>query len=247
MLIGRGITKKFGGLVALSNLDFEVREKEVVGLIGPNGSGKTTLFNVVSGFYRPDEGVLTFQGTRIDGRKPYQIAKMGVGRTFQIVKPLLAMTVLENVSVGVLYGREGERDLKKALDKSEEMIHFTGLDRRIHVRAASLALAERKRLEIARALATKPEILLLDEVFAGLNPMEIEEAIALVKKIQDRYGITIFIIEHVMKAIMKTCGRIIVIHQGRRLPKEPPRKWWGIPESSRPIWEMLRVSELNVS
>ena len=230
MLIGKGITKKFGGLVALSNMDFEVGEKEVVGLIGPNGSGKTTLFNVISGFHPPDGGTLTFQGQRMDGRKPYEIAKMGVGRTFQIVKPLLAMTVLENVSVGVLYGREGVMDMKKARQRSEEMIHFTGLDRRMHVRAANLALADRKRLEIARALATKPEILLLDEVFAGLNPTEIEEAIGLVKKIQERYGIAIFIIEHVMKAIMRTCGRIIVIHQGEKIAEGTPPEVVGNPQ-----------------
>jgi branched-chain amino acid transport system ATP-binding protein len=230
MLVGKGITKRFGGLVALSNLDFEVGEKEVVGLIGPNGSGKTTLFNVISGFHRPDEGTLTFRGKRMDGRKPYEVAKMGVGRTFQIVKPLLAMTVLENVSVGVLYGREGGMDMKKARQGSEEMIHFTGLDGRMHVRAANLALADRKRLEIARALATQPEILLLDEVFAGLNPTEIEEAIGLVKKIQQRYGIAIFIIEHVMKAIMRTCGRIIVIHQGEKIAEGSPREVVGNPQ-----------------
>ncbi len=230
MLVGKGITKKFGGLVALSNLDFEVGEREVVGLIGPNGSGKTTLFNVISGFHRPDEGALTFRGKRMDGRKPYEIAKMGVGRTFQIVKPLLAMTVLENVSVGVLYGREGGMDMKKARQRSEEMIRFTGLDKRMHVRAADLALADRKRLEIARALATKPEILLLDEVFAGLNPTEIEEAIGLVKRIQGQYGIAIFIIEHVMKAILRTCGKIIVIHQGEKIAEGSPQEVVGNPQ-----------------
>jgi branched-chain amino acid transport system ATP-binding protein len=227
MLIGKGITKKFGGLVALSNLDFEVKEGEVVGLIGPNGSGKTTLFNVISGFYRPNAGTLAFQGKRIDGCKPYEIAKMGVGRTFQIVKPLLAMTVLENVTVGVLYGRQGEMEMKKARQKSEELIHFTGLHKKMNVRAANLALPDRKRLEIARTLATKPEILLLDEVFAGLNQAEIEEAIGLVKGIQERYKITIFIIEHVMKAIMKTCGRIIVIHQGEKIAEGTPQEVVG--------------------
>jgi branched-chain amino acid transport system ATP-binding protein len=224
MLVGKGITKKFGGLVALSNLDFVVGEKEVVGLIGPNGSGKTTLFNVISGFYRPEGGTLSFKGRRIDGSKPYEIARMGVGRTFQIVKPLLAMTVLENVSVGALYGRQGVRGMKKALEKSEELIHFTGLEKRKDIRAANLALADRKRLEIARALATKPEILLLDEVFAGLNSTEIEEAIGLVQKIQERFGITILIIEHVMKAIMRTCGRIVVIHQGVKIAEGTPQE-----------------------
>jgi branched-chain amino acid transport system ATP-binding protein len=155
---------------------------------------------------------------------------MGVGRTFQIVKPLLAMTVLENVSVGALYGRQGEREMKKALEKSEELIHFTGLEKRKDTRAANLALADRKRLEIARALATKPEILLLDEVFAGLNSTEIEEAIGLVKKIQERFGITILIIEHVMKAIMRTCGRIVVIHQGVKIAEGTPQEVVGNPQ-----------------
>jgi len=224
MLVGKGISKRFGGLEALSRLDFEVKEGEVVGLIGPNGSGKTTLFNVISGFYRPNEGILTFKGERIDGRRPYEIAKMGIGRTFQIVKPLLAMTVLENVAVGVLYGRQGEMDMKRALEKSEEIIHFSGLEKKIHVRAANLAMVDRKRLEIARAMATRPEILLLDEVFAGLNPTELGEAIELVQGIQNRYGVTIFIIEHVMKAIMKTCRRIIVIHQGMKIAEGTPQE-----------------------
>ena len=222
MLSGKGITKKFGGLVAISALDFEVRKGEVVGLIGPNGSGKTTLFNVISGFYRPTEGSLTFAGKRIDGLKPYEIARLGVGRTFQIVKPLLAMTVLENVAVGVLYGRTGVGDMRTALEKAEEMIRFMGLERKAHTRAGNLALADRKRLEVARAMATAPQILLLDEVFAGLNPAEIEEAIGLVKGIQERFGVTVFIIEHVMKAIVRTCGRIIAIHQGEKIAEGTP-------------------------
>ncbi len=222
MLTGRGITKRFGGLVALSGLDFDVKKGEVVGLIGPNGSGKTTLFNVISGFYRPTEGSLTFEGKRIDGLRPYEVAKMGVGRTFQIVKPLLGMTVLENVAVGVLYGRTGVRDMGRALEKSREMIRFAGLEKKAHVRAVSLALADRKRLEIARALATSPEIILLDEVFAGLNPAEIDESIGLVQGIRERYGVTVFIIEHVMKAIMRTCGRIIAIHQGEKIAEGTP-------------------------
>ena len=227
MLIGKGITKRFGGLIALSDLDFEVHQGEVVGLIGPNGSGKTTLFNIISGLLRPDGGTLFLKGKRIDGHKPYEIAKMGMGRTFQIVKPLLAMTVLENVAVGVLYGRQGETEMKRALEKSEEIIRFTGLEKKMQVRAGNLALADRKRLEIARSMATRPEILLLDEVFAGLNQAEIEEAIALVKEIQVRYRVTIFIIEHVMKAIMRTCGRIMVIHQGEKIAEGSPREVVG--------------------
>jgi branched-chain amino acid transport system ATP-binding protein len=222
MLRGEKITKRFGGLVAVSRLDFEIREGEVVGLIGPNGSGKTTLFNVISGLYRPEEGSLLFKGRRIDGRKPYEVSKMGVGRTFQIVKPLLTMTVLENIAIGALYGREGVRDMKSALAKSEEILHFTGLEKRKDVLAENLKLADRKRLEIARAMATRPQLLLLDEVFAGLNETEIDEAIRLVKGIQEKFGTTIFIIEHVLKAIMKTCGRVIVINFGEKIAEGTP-------------------------
>jgi len=224
MLKGEGITKRFGGLVAVSRLDFEIRKGEVVGLIGPNGSGKTTLFNVISGLYKPEEGKLTFRGERIDGRKPYEVSKMGIGRTFQIVKPLLNMTVLENIAIGALYGREGVRDMESALKKSEEILHFTGLEKRKDVLAENLKLADRKRLEIARAMATRPEILLLDEVFAGLNETEINEAIRLVKGIQQKYGTTLFIIEHVLKAIMKTCGRVMVIHFGEKIAEGTPEE-----------------------
>ena len=224
MLKGEGITKRFGGLVAVSRLDFEIREGEVVGLIGPNGSGKTTLFNVISGLYKPEEGKLTFRGKRIDGRKPYEVSKMGIGRTFQIVKPLLNMTVMENIAIGALYGREGVRNMESALQKSEEILHFTGLEKRKDVLAENLKLADRKRLEIARAMATRPEILLLDEVFAGLNETEVNEAIRLVKGIQQKYGTTLFIIEHVLKAIMKTCGRVMVIHFGEKIAEGTPEE-----------------------
>jgi branched-chain amino acid transport system ATP-binding protein len=224
MLQGEKITKRFGGLVAVSRLDFEIGEGEVVGLIGPNGSGKTTLFNVISGLYTPEEGTLTFRGRRIEGRKPYEVSKMGIGRTFQIVKPLLTMTVLENIAIGALYGREGARDMKGALAKSEEILRFTGLEKRRDVLAENLKLADRKRLEIARAMATRPEILLLDEVFAGLNETEIDEAIRLVEGIQQKFGTTIFIIEHVLKAIMKTCGRVIVINFGEKIAEGTPEE-----------------------
>ena len=224
MLQGEKITKRFGGLVAVSRLDFEIGEGEVVGLIGPNGSGKTSLFNVISGLYTPEEGTLTFRGRRIEGRKPYEVSKMGIGRTFQIVKPLLTMTVLENIAIGALYGREGARDMKSALAKSEEILRFTGLEKRRDVLAENLKLADRKRLEIARAMATRPEILLLDEVFAGLNETEIDEAIRLVKGIQQKFGTTIFIIEHVLKAIMKTCGRVIVINFGEKIAEGTPEE-----------------------
>jgi branched-chain amino acid transport system ATP-binding protein len=224
MLRGEKITKRFGGLVAVSRLDFEIREGEVVGLIGPNGSGKTTLFNVISGLYKPEEGTLTFRGKRIEGRKPYEVSKMGIGRTFQIVKPLLNMTVLENIAIGSLYGREGVRDMASALRNSEEILYFTGLENRKDMLAENLKLADRKRLEIARAMATRPEILLLDEVFAGLNETEVNEAIRLVKGIRQKYQMTLFIIEHVLKAIMKTCDRVMVIHFGQKIAEGMPEE-----------------------
>ncbi len=224
MLQGEKITKRFGGLVALSRLDFRVAEGEVVGLIGPNGSGKTTLFNIISGLYKPEEGSLTFRGIRIEGRKPYELSRMGIGRTFQVVKPLLNMTVLENIAVGALYGREGARDMKSALVRSEEILHFTGLEKRKDTLAGNLKLADRKRLEMARALATRPEILLLDEVFAGLNEAEIDQAVRLVGEIRRKFGTTIFMIEHVLKAIMKTCGRVIVINFGEKIAEGSPEE-----------------------
>lgn len=224
MLKGFKVTKRFGGLVAISQLDFEVEQGKVVGLIGPNGSGKTTLFNLISGFYPPDEGVITFRGRKINGCPPYEIAKMGVARTFQIVRPLLNMTARENVTMGVLYGRYNESSIPKAQKKAEEILHLTGLAEKQDILAEKLSLAERKRLEIARALATYPEILLLDEVFAGLNSVEVEEGVALVKRLQKEYGLTIFIIEHVMKAIMKTCEKIIAIHYGQKIAEGTPEE-----------------------
>lgn len=224
MLRGEGVTKRFGGLLALQGLDFELRKGEIVGLIGPNGSGKTTLFDVVSGFHLPDRGAVFLSGKRIDGLKPYRIAKLGIGRTFQIVRPLAHLTALENVAIGVLYGRMGGRNMQKARVRALEVLDFTGLRARSGEIAANLSLAERKRLEVARALATQPDVLLLDEVFAGLNQVEIEEGIDLVGRIQKSYGITIFMIEHVMKAIMRTCHRIIAIHHGEKIAEGSPEK-----------------------
>jgi branched-chain amino acid transport system ATP-binding protein len=216
MLQGMNITKRFGGLVALSNLDFEVGEGTIVGLIGPNGSGKTTLFNLISGFERPEEGRIYFNGKEITSLKPYQIAKLGIARTFQIVRPLKEMTVLENVATGILYGREKE-DIEEARGDARELLRFTGLDLKKDVHAGLLKLADRKRLEVTRALGIGPKLLLLDEVFAGLNQREIDEAIHLIFRIRKEMDITIFMIEHVMKAIMKTCDRIIAIHFGTKV------------------------------
>jgi branched-chain amino acid transport system ATP-binding protein len=213
MLEGTNITKRFGGLVAISNLTFEVEQGSIVGLIGPNGSGKTTLFNLISGFYRPEEGRLRFNGREITRLKPYQVAGLGIARTFQIVRPLKELTALDNVAIGILYG-EGRTGMEEARGKAMDLLRFTGMDSKKDFRAGSLKLADRKRLEVTRALGICPQLLLLDEVFAGLNQKEIDEAVDLIFRIRDEMNITLFMIEHVMKAIMKACDRIIAIHFG---------------------------------
>jgi branched-chain amino acid transport system ATP-binding protein len=223
MLEGKNITKKFGGLLALNDLSFRIENDEIVGLIGPNGSGKTTLFNTISGLYKPDSGSLIMKDKDITKWKPYQIARLGLGRTFQIVQPFEEMTVLQNVAIGNLYGT-GEMDIKKASGTAREILHFVGSRADENALASELTLAERKKLEIARALATKPDLLLLDEVFAGLNETEIKEAIALIFKIRDSMKITIFMVEHVLTAIMKTCSRVIVLNYGQKLAEGSPQE-----------------------
>jgi branched-chain amino acid transport system ATP-binding protein len=223
MLEGKNITKKFGGLLALNDLSFRIENDEIVGLIGPNGSGKTTLFNTISGLYKPDSGSLIMKDKDITKWKPYQIARLGLGRTFQIVQPFEEMTVLQNVAIGNLYGT-GAMDIKKASKTAREILQFVGARSDENAMASELTLAERKKLEIARALATKPDLLLLDEVFAGLNETEIKEAIALIFKIRDSMRITIFMVEHVLTAIMKTCSRVIVLNYGQKLAEGSPQK-----------------------
>jgi len=216
-----GVTKRFGGLIALSNIEFQVEKGSIFGLIGPNGSGKTTLFNLVSGFYRPEEGKILFNGVEITRLQPFEIAGLGIARTFQIVRPLKELTVLDNVATGVLYGA-GVRELEAARGEALDLLRFTGLYAKKDVHAGRLKLADRKRLEVTRALAIRPQLLLLDEVFAGLNQKEIEEAIELIFRIKRERGITIFMIEHVMKAIMKACDRIMAIHFGIKVTEGTP-------------------------
>src|SRR5512139_1213602 len=229
MLEGTRITKRFGGLVALSALDFEVEEGSIIGLIGPKGSGKTTLFNLISGFLRPDEGRIRLEGQDITHLRPYQIARLGIARTFQIVRPLKEMSVLENVATGILYGK-GKGDLGSGRNEAMELLRFTGLESKKDIHAGLLKLADRKRLEVARALGIGPRILLLDEVFAGLNQREIDEAIRLIFRIRQEMKITIFMIEHVMKAIMRACDRIIAIHFGVKMADGPPAEVANAPK-----------------
>jgi branched-chain amino acid transport system ATP-binding protein len=224
MLVGTQVSKRFGGVVALADVDFCVQSGEIVGLIGPNGSGKTTLFNVISGLYTPDSGSIVLEGHPINGLPPHRIAAMGIGRTFQIVRPLMDSSLCENVATAVLYGREGIRNIKAARRKALEILDFTGLEAKAHQMPSQLALEDRKRLEVARALGSCPKLLLLDEVYAGLNPSEIKAAIELTFRIKEQFGATIFMIEHVMKAIMETCSRVIALHHGVKIADGSPRE-----------------------
>ena len=224
MLEGIGVVRRFGGLTAVNQFDFRVEKGRIVGLIGPNGSGKSTLFNVITGFYPADAGRIFFQGEEITRRKTHEIARLGIGRTFQLVRPLLGMTVLENVATAVLYGRDQEGSMAKARGRALELLRFLRLDEKRDLPASGLVAAERKRLEIARALAIRPSLILLDETFSGLSETEVRESIGLIFKIRNELGITVFLIEHVMKAVMETCEKIIVIHYGVKLAEGSPEE-----------------------
>ena len=223
ILEGEGVTKNFGGLTAISNVDFHVEQGEIVGLIGPNGAGKTTLFNLISAALVPKPGVIRFKGEKISGLKPHQICRAGVARTFQSVKVFGNIPVLGNVLLGSLFGRSARMSSVDAAREAMESLEFVGLSAVRAIPAKDITLANQKRLEVARALATKPELLLLDELIAGLNPTETTEAMELVTKIRDK-GITIFMIEHVMKAIMGICDRLIVLHHGEKIAEGTPQQ-----------------------
>jgi branched-chain amino acid transport system ATP-binding protein len=223
ILEGKAVTKYFGGLAAVSNVDFHVDQGEVVGLIGPNGAGKTTLFNLISAALKPKPGIIIFKDKNITGMKPHQICRMGVARTFQTVKVFSNLPVLQNVMLGSYFGTKSRLSSSGAATEAEEALEFVGLSAVKGVPSKGLTLANQKRLEVARALATKPELLLLDELMAGLTPTEVAQAMELVKKIRDR-GITIVMIEHVMKAIMSVCDRIIVLHHGQKIAEGTPQE-----------------------
>lgn len=222
ILQARRVTKHFGGLAAVSLVDFDLHEGEILGLIGPNGSGKTTLVNVIPGTLPYSDGDVLYRGRSIRGLPAYEIGRLGLSRTFQVVKPFRNLTVLQNVMVGALFGaRGGARELASARRQAEEVLEFVGLAHRARAPAEGLNVPERKRMELARALAMRPTVLFLDEVMAGLNPVEIDEAVQLIKRIRDR-GITLVVIEHVMKAIRNVSDRIMVFHHGEKLTEGSP-------------------------
>ncbi len=214
------ISKRFGGLQALTNVTFDLPEGQILGLIGPNGAGKTTLFNVLDGIYRPETGRVIFRDKDVTGAKSYDLAHMGMARTHQIVKPLNELTVRENAMVGACFGREGH-GLGEAARIADEVLKFVGLAARASETARSLNVAQKKRLEMARALAAHPHLLLLDEVLAGLNPSEISGMIRTIQEIREQ-GVTIIMIEHVMKAMMNLSDRIIVLDYGRQIAEGRP-------------------------
>ncbi|HNP84597.1 MAG: ABC transporter ATP-binding protein [Chloroflexi bacterium SZAS-1] len=214
------ISKSFGGLQALSNISFAVPEGQIMGLLGPNGAGKTTLFNVINGVYAPSQGHVIFRGHDLKGLKPYHIARMGMARTHQIVRPLKDLTVRENVMVGACFGREGH-NLAEAAQIADDIMQFVGLAERARQLAGSLNVAQKKRLELARALAARPHLLLLDEVLAGLNPAEIATMVETIRRIRDQ-GVTIIMIEHVMHATMKLCDQLVVLDYGKQLAAGTP-------------------------
>ncbi len=214
------VSKRFGGLQALLDINFDLPEGQILGLIGPNGAGKTTLFNVINGVYPPEEGRVIFRGKDITGWQSYDVARVGLARTHQIVRPLNELSVLDNVMVGACFGHEGY-GLGRARQIAQEVLAFVGMAERRDALASSLNVAQKKRLELARALAARPYLILLDEVLAGLNPTEIAEMVQVVRKIRDQ-GVTILIIEHVMHALMNVSDRVIVLDYGQQIAQGTP-------------------------
>lgn len=221
LLCVKGLTKSFGGLMAVKDLDFEVPKNSILGLIGPNGSGKTTTFNLIVGVHKPDRGEILYKGESIVGLRPWQICKKGIARTFQIPQPFKNMTVFESLMLGALFGNTNGLPLYEARGKAIKIMDFLGLRTKKDVLCDNLTLVDQRRTEIARALTTSPELLLLDEAIAGLNPTETQEVLRLVKEIRDG-GVTIIFIEHVMAAVMAVSDSIIVMDFGEMIA-------WGKP------------------
>lgn len=222
ILRGTGVTKRFGALAAVDKVDFEIQDGEILGLIGPNGAGKTTLVNVICGSLPITAGDVDFKGQDITGWSPYRVAEIGIARTFQVPKPIPGMSVLENVVVGALFGKDGRPvRMAHAREVAREALEFVKFEMDIHTPVTDLTVAGRKRVELAKALAMEPDLLLLDEVMAGLNLVEIETVMDLVREINES-GVTILVIEHVMKAVMGLCDRVFVLHHGEKIAAGRP-------------------------
>ena len=222
MIEGVGLRKSFGGLTAVKGVDFYLNAGEIVGLIGPNGAGKTTLFNLISGVYHSDSGTLLYGGREITALRPFEICRLGIARTFQIVRPFLKMSCLENVLVGIIGRNDKAGGKEERREEARKVLKFIGLGNREQIPARHLTLIEKKRLEMGRALATRPKLLLLDEVLAGLNPSEILQALELIEVIRTELKVTLFWIEHVMGAVMRASDRIIVLDQEEKIREGAP-------------------------
>lgn len=216
----KGVTKRFGGLLAVKSLDLQVQEGEILGLIGPNGAGKTTAFNLISCTMHPTDGEILLRGANLVGMKPFAACRLGVGRTFQVVKPFGEMSVLQNVTAGAFL-RHGYR--AAAEGRARELLEFADFAHRSDRNAADLPMAERKKMELVRALATEPNLLLLDEVMAGSNHREIDDMLVLIRKVRAS-GVTIVLVEHVMKAVMNLCDRVALLHHGEKIVEGTPRE-----------------------
>ena len=224
LLTVENIEKRFGGVVAVRGVDLSVETGERVGLIGANGAGKTTLFAVIAGNQKPSAGTITFDGKRIEGRRPDQISRRGIARTFQIVRPFGELSVVENLAVGAMFGARQERSMERAEERAREILEDVGLSARAGDFASELTLAGRKRLEVARALATEPKLLMLDEVLAGLTPSEVNEAVTMIRDLQEKYRLTVIMVEHVLRAVMQLCERIVVLHHGEKIAEGTPEQ-----------------------
>ena len=219
ILEGRNLTKYFGALLAVNSVDLSVEKGEILGMIGPNGAGKSTLFNVIMGVYKPDRGEVILKGRTVSGLKPHKICRMGIAKTSQIVQPFTQMSVLENVLVGGLHGKN--LSFTNATREAEEILEFVGLGGLKEMASGSITVPHRRRLELARAIATGAEIILIDENMAGLNPTEIEEVLKLLREIRNR-GKTLIVVEHIMRVVMGISDRIIVLNYGEKIAEGPP-------------------------
>ncbi|ESY06430.1 ABC transporter [Mesorhizobium sp. LNJC399B00] len=222
MLRLEAIQKRFGGLVVLNNIDIAVGANELIGLIGPNGAGKSTLFNVITALYTPTQGRIRFRGEDITGTAPHRICRLGIARTFQLVRTFLTMTAFENVMVGAVYGSGGR--VKHATAAAEEALELVGLTGKRDIRTAHMTLSDRRLLEIARAVASRPGLLLLDEPMAGLNPTEIQRMVDVIRRVRTDKGVSILWVEHKVDAIMKVCSRVIVLDHGEKIADGTPRE-----------------------